>query len=154
MRTNASAPFLVAEDNPHDMFQFTRLLNSSGATNSVHIALTGAEAIELLERVTARNALVACPAAAFLDVDLRQGDGFDVLAWIRTYPALDAMPIIMLADTDNPAEVARSAQLGAQCHFLKYPSRAGFGQLMEELARFHSGHRFPIFDLPANLLRR
>jgi CheY-like chemotaxis protein len=153
MRSHASAPFLVALDDPDDMFQFTRLLKSTGAVNSLHHAQTAAEAIELLERVTGRGALVACPAAAFLDVKLKAGDGFEVLAWIRKRSAFDALPVIMLADADEPREVARSAKLGAQCHVIKYPAKAIFAEILDEVPRFQAGRVTRCFDLPNNLLR-
>ncbi|HUR59712.1 MAG TPA: response regulator [Opitutaceae bacterium] len=153
MQSHASAPFLIAEDNPDDMFQFTRLLKSTGATNSLHHALTSKEAIELLERVTGRGALVACPAAAFVDVRLNGGDGFDVLAWIRKHRAFDALPVIMLADTDDPREIARSTKLGAQCHLIKYPSKAIFARILGEVPRFQEGRIARCFDLPNNLIR-
>ena len=134
------------------MFQFTRLLKSTGATNSLHHALSAGDAIGLLERVTSRGSLVACPAAAFIDVRLDGDDGFEVLAWIRKRREFDALPIIMLADTDEPREVARSAKLGAQCHVIKYPSKAIFAQILDEVPRFQSGRVSRCFELPGNLL--
>jgi CheY-like chemotaxis protein len=153
MRSHASAPFLIAEDDPNDMFQFTRLLKSTGATNSLYHAQTATDAIELLERVTSRGALVACPAAAFLDVKLKGGDGFEVLGWIRKRTAFDALPVVMLADSDEPREIARSAKLGAQCHVIKYPSKSIFAQILDEVPRFQAGRITRCFDLPHNLMR-
>src|SRR5687768_10701267 len=48
MPTPAVPPLLVAEDDAHDMFLWTRLLTAAGATHPLHIARDGREAIRLL----------------------------------------------------------------------------------------------------------
>jgi CheY-like chemotaxis protein len=152
MRTIAAPPFLVAEDDPDDMFLFTRLLKSTGAVNPLHLALNGQEAIDLLTRVVNGSGLAECPAAAFLDCGMPRVDGFEVLAWIRKRSAFDRLPVIMFCQRDDAHDIARAARLGAQCYLAKFPSKTVFERTLDEAARFAAGRGNRVFEIPNNLL--
>lgn len=134
------------------MFLFTRLLQSAGAKNPLQIVLNGREAIARLARVMESNALPERPAAVFLDVRLPGLDGFEVLTWIREVRAFDRLPVILLCQTANPAEVARAKQLGAQCLLPKFPAQLVIAQALDEARAFGLGGWPRIFDIPHNLL--
>ena len=148
-----SAPLLIAEDDPNDMFLFTRLLKSAGVTNPIHVALNGAEAIELLGRVIGRGQMLQTPAAAFLDTRMPKCDGLEVLAWIRARPALDRLAVVMLSHSDDAPAVAAAEALGAQYYLRKYPSGATVARVIAEARRFNVGPEMRFLDMPNNLLR-
>jgi CheY-like chemotaxis protein len=154
MSTSALPPLLIAEDDANDMFLFTRLLTAVGAMNALHIALNGQDALRLLSPVVDKNRLVAKPALAFLDVKMPRLGGLDVLEWIRNQPALDSLPVVMMANTIEPAEVERAAELGAQCYVVKFPGKLTISRLIENAARFTGRHGTTVFDVPDNLLRK
>lgn len=103
--------------------------------------------------MSAPGALIAWPAASFVDVSLRNGDGFEVLAWIRQRRAFDSLPVIMFAATDDPRQTEESRRLGAQCHLVKYPSKSVFAEVLEAAGQFSAVRGASVFDLPGNLLR-
>jgi CheY-like chemotaxis protein len=147
-------PLLVAEDDANDMFLFTRLLNAAGAMNALHIALDGHEAIRLLTQVVEKHRLVPRPAIAFLDARMPRLDGLRVLEWIRRQPALDPLPVVIMANSADPQEIARAAELGAQCFLLKFPGKFTITRLLENARRFDGRDGAHLFDLPDNLLRK
>ena len=122
MRSRPLPSFFVAEDDPNDMFLFTRLLKGCGAENPLHLALHGQEAIELLARVGDGSGLADQPSIVFLDIRMPLRDGLDVLAWVRTRAAFASVPVVILSATDDPQEIARARELGAQCFLRKFPS--------------------------------
>jgi CheY-like chemotaxis protein len=153
MPASTLPPLLIAEDDANDMFLFTRLLAASGAMNALHIALNGQEALRLLSPVVEKNRLVARPALAFLDVKMPRLSGLEVLEWIRGQPALDALPVIMMSNTPDRAEIERAAELGAQAYLVKFPGKLTISRLVENAARFTGRDGAALFDFSDNLLR-
>ncbi len=151
MRSGTTFPLLVVEDDPQDMFLFTRLLKSAGTTHPLHIALNGEEAIELFTRVLRKGGLLDCPGAAFIDARMPKVDGLELLAWIRKRPALERMPVVMLSHSSDSREVLQAGRLGAQCYFTKYPSPTTIAKTLDEVRRFGGGAA--IFEVSNNLLR-
>ncbi len=153
MTRSLALPVLVAEGDANDMFLFTRLLKASGVVNPLHIALNGREAVELLTQVAERDSLVARPCIVFLDVQLPERDGFDVLTSIRSVSVLDNLPVVMLTHVVEPRDILRAQQLGAQCYLTKYPGRSTITRVLEDAYAFYSHAKPRIFTTPDNLLK-
>lgn len=154
MRSRQLPSFFVAEDDPNDMFLLTRLLKGCGAANPLHLALHGEEAIELLSRVIAGNGLADQPSIVFLDIRMPKRSGLEVLAWARQQPALASVPVVVLSAADEPEEVMRARELGAQCFLRKFPSARVIGEVLAAAARFNERPDDSWFELPANLMCR
>ncbi len=149
----ASSPILVVEDDANDMFLFTRLLKAAGATNALHIALDGNEAIRILTPITERNRLVAKPILAFVDVRMPHMSGLEVLAWIRRHSELDDLAVVLLSASPEREEIDQSALLGAQGFLTKFPRALAITRLLEHAARYNGRDGHTLFDLPDNLIR-
>ena len=61
----------------------------------------------------------ALPDAIFLDIELPDGNGFDVLATLRQHPKYTHLPIIMLTSKTDPEDVARGLSLGCDGYITK-----------------------------------
>jgi CheY-like chemotaxis protein len=59
------------------------------------------------------------PDLLLLDVELPDGDGFDVLARMRRHKVLSALPIIMLTVRSDPADIGKGLALGADGYVTK-----------------------------------
>lgn len=59
------------------------------------------------------------PHAIFLDVNLPDGDGFEVLQTLRRHPAYAFLPIVMLTAKTDPEDVLRGLMLGADAYVTK-----------------------------------
>jgi CheY-like chemotaxis protein len=53
------------------------------------------------------------PALILVDLNMPQIDGFELLALIRQHPEFAHVPIVVLTTTDNPKDVRRSMEMGA-----------------------------------------
>jgi len=107
--SNAKAHVLVAEDEPLT----ARFLVSSleaGGFEVTHTA-TGADA---LEAVGKRRF-----AAAVLDINMPEADGFDVLAHIRQDPLQRKMPVMMLSSRSQERDIVKAFDLGADDYVMK-----------------------------------
>jgi CheY-like chemotaxis protein len=154
MPTLAVPPLLVAEDDANDMFLFTRLLTAAGGLHALHIALDGREAIRLLTPVVEKNRLAPKPAIAFLDAKMPHLSGLEVLAWIRCQQPLDTLPVVIMANSADPTEISRAAELGAQCYLVKYPAKLTIARLLQNAPRYTGRDGAGLFDVPDNLLRK
>ena len=152
MSNPASSPLLVAEDDPNDMFQFTRLLNGAGASHALHLAQDLSEAIRLLRPTLEKSRTAPRPAAVFASLDMPRDAGWEFAAWIRAQRPLDALPVVLMARNPKRADLDRAAKVGAQCCFAKFPGKLAFARLLEEVARFNRNPSPTAFELPENLL--
>ena len=59
------------------------------------------------------------PDLLLLDVELPDGNGFDVLARMRRHKVLSALPIIMLTVRSDPADIGKGLALGADGYVTK-----------------------------------
>ena len=63
--------------------------------------------------------LKGLPDAIFLDIELPDGNGFDVLATLRLHPSYTHLPIIMVTAKAESENVARGLVLGADGYITK-----------------------------------
>lgn len=100
---------MVLEDDPDQLALAKLRLATAG------YRVVGAETVktfhEALQNIT--------PDAAFLDVNLPDGDGFEVLAGLRKDPAYAELPIIMVTVRSEPADIAKGLTLGADGYVTK-----------------------------------
>ena len=134
----APAPVLIVDDRWEDNFLLQRLLRVAKIGYPVHAASGGAEAIDLLQ-LAMSDSTRRLPFVVFLDVTMPQLSGFDVLQWMREQPALRDTAVVMLSASENPADVQKAYELGAQSYLTKYPSSKTLAEIVELAA------------LPANL---
>jgi DNA-binding response OmpR family regulator len=110
MSTGVEQPVvLVAEDDPDILALVVYQLERVGYT--VLQATDGEEALRL-----AREAL---PDIAVLDVMMPKLDGYDVTRALRSDPATEAMPVILLTARVQEADVAHGFDAGADDYISK-----------------------------------
>ena len=100
---------LVVEDDEDQRALAVRRLSDAG------YAVRTAASIQALYQCLQQSA----PDAIFLDVELPDGNGFDVLASLRRHPSCTLLPIILLTARGGPADVARGLALGADGYITK-----------------------------------
>jgi CheY-like chemotaxis protein len=85
-------------------------------------ALSAERAWEILER--------SAVSAVVTDLEMRDMDGFELIARIRSHPLHYAVPIMVITGSSDPDALRRAAGLGANAFFTK-PYSAG--RVREEL---------------------
>jgi two-component system response regulator len=157
--SSARAIILLAEDDEDDVLLMRLAFRKAGLTNPVHVVATGAEAIEyLMGAIEAKSSGSPTPLLISLDIDMPMVTGFDVLNWIRTQPALDEVPVVVLSQSDQGKDANRAIQLGARSYLVKPASFDGlvgmiriFRSLVEQVeSRPSSGRPGVSANLPLN----
>jgi len=106
---------LYVEDNPDDAILTALAFRKAGIKTSLELASDGEQAIAALQR----NHATAPPCCVLLDVKLPTMSGLEVLAWIRSQPALKRLPVVMLTSSILPGDINRAYDLGANSYLVK-----------------------------------
>jgi CheY-like chemotaxis protein len=64
------------------------------------------------------------PQIVLLDVDLPDGNGFDILAYVRSHPRLSLLPVIMVTARNKPEDIRNGLALGADGYIPKPYSKS------------------------------
>ena len=121
-KTETEPYLLLVEDSDDDAFFFERALQKSGNTCSLRHVTNGAEAIDLIQKVSISNT-EAFPSLIFLDLKMPVVNGFEFLGWLQTQPFSNRLSVIVLSGSEHLDDKARAAQLGATDYLVK-PVRA------------------------------
>jgi CheY-like chemotaxis protein len=122
---NARHSILVVEDNEDDIYFMRRALRAIAPQLPARFVTDGRAALQYLLGTgpyTNREEN-PFPSLVFLDLKIPFLHGLEVLAAIRSEPALKALPVFVLTSSSEEKDRSRSQQLGAQQYLVKPPSR-------------------------------
>lgn len=108
-KSPSSTEALVVEDDSDQLA--LAVLRLTMANYKVRTADSAAALYKMLEQ--------GLPDALFLDINLPDGDGFDLLSALRRHPKYAHLPIIMLTARTDPADVARGLAIGCDGYVTK-----------------------------------
>jgi CheY-like chemotaxis protein len=100
----------IVEDDPDQLALAD--LRVSMAGYQVRAARSGAEFVNVIRGY-------APPDIVLLDIMLPDGNGFDILARIRSHPKLALLPVVMLTAENAPDAIKRGLALGADAYVTK-----------------------------------
>ena len=130
-------PLIVAvDDEPDDLFFLRHIIGKTGVVHRFQPFANGEAAVVGLTTLIGQQDAFALPLVCFLDIKMAAMNGFDVLKWIRTQRALDAVPVLMFSSSDHPHDVDQARELGAQGYLKKYPSVDAMRTVLEEAKEF------------------
>jgi CheY-like chemotaxis protein len=112
MIANEINPIIMVDDNEGDLYIAERYYEKSKLSNPFMLMRDGPSLLDYLISVEAGREPM--PVLVLLDINMPGMDGFEVLSRVRSRRAFSDMPIIMmLTNSDNPRDVERSEELGA-----------------------------------------
>ena len=134
-----SRTVLVVEDSTLDASLILAALRTLSEPCPVALVPSGEAAVDYLHRrgVFAGRA-DEDPSVVLLDVVLPAMSGFDVLTEIRNDAQLAHMPVVMVATSDHPSDVARSYALHANAYVIKPRTFDAFVSLIGDVGHFWS----------------
>jgi CheY-like chemotaxis protein len=109
---------LLVEDDPGDVLITRELLAESARPNALHVVGDGHQAMSFLRR-TEGFADAPRPGLILLDLNLPRRNGLEVLAEVKTDPALLTIPVVMLTTSRAQADIHASYQLHANAYITK-----------------------------------
>jgi CheY-like chemotaxis protein len=129
---------LIAEDDPSDVFLLKRAFSLAQVPATLHFVRDGQEAIDYLEGEDAYNdrAIYPLPDLMLLDLKMPRLNGFDVLSWLRRQPGLKRLLVTVLTSSDQPDDINRAYDLGANSYLLKPHNSSHLSDLVAQVKRY------------------
>ncbi|HXS69191.1 MAG TPA: response regulator [Candidatus Polarisedimenticolia bacterium] len=124
---------LLAEDDRNDVFFVRRGIEQAGARVSLRVLPDGKDVIDYLAArgMFADRNQFPLPSLLLLDLKMPLAGGFDVLEWLRTQPALDYLPVIVLTSSPEERDRQKAAKLGATRYFVKPPTQEMVSEMIQ-----------------------
>jgi CheY-like chemotaxis protein len=131
-------PILLVEDSPEDFEATVRALRKAGLANPIFRCEDGDEALDFLYRRGRFAAPEAAPrpGIVLLDLNLPGTDGREVLAAVKSDPALRSIPVVVLTTSTDERDIDRCYQAGANSYISKPVDLDGFMQAVQSLKDF------------------
>ena len=126
---------LLVEDNPGDVYLLRLAFSQSGSPAILRVLGDGQEAIDYLKEV-ARGRGKREPRLVLLDLNLPRRHGREVLAVVKSDPALRAIPIVVITSSTAPEDVTQSYDLQANAVVSKPDDFSGVLELVGAIDRF------------------
>jgi len=106
---------LLVEDDPNDALITQQFLRKAGITHRVVHVIDGWEAMSYLagKAPYSDRSAFPLPVLILLDLKLPKYNGFDVLTWLLSKPALAKIPVFVLTGSIFPEDRERATDLGA-----------------------------------------
>ena len=114
-------PVLLVEDSEDDAILMRHAFENVRPPRRLQWVNNGNEAILYLcghRHYSDRNQY-PMPALMLLDLKLPMQNGFEVLRWLRSYPAFATLPVVVLSDCLDDRIVRRAYELGANSYLPK-----------------------------------
>jgi CheY-like chemotaxis protein len=116
-----SVTILVVDDDGGHSELIRRNLRRAAIRNPVTIVHGGQEALDFVHRRGAHaDRADGLRLLILLDINMPGPvNGIDVLRHLKSTPATQSIPVIMLTSTDDPREIARCYELGCNVYITK-----------------------------------
>ena len=129
-----AGPILLVEDNAQDEKLMLRALVRTNIANPIDVVRDGQQALDYLFRQKDYQHLAQTPlpVVILLDLNLPRINGLDVLAKIRSEPATQRIPVVVLTSSDDENDLIRTYDQGANS-FVQKP--LDFGEFASTVAQ-------------------
>ena len=108
---------LIVDDEPNDLAMMNRSITKQGKPQSVLAFNSGFELMNFFNTrkpLEEYNIKVIC-----LDLRMQKMNGFQVLEYLKTHDQLKKIPVMICTSSEDPLDVDRSYELGANAYFVK-----------------------------------
>jgi CheY-like chemotaxis protein len=122
---------LLIDDDAADVFLVRRAFTKLGLGSHLIVVNDGDEAIRYLngDDKYADREHFPIPVLILLDLKMPRKTGFEVLAWLRSRPALRRLPVVVLTSSNQLPDINRAYDVGANSYLVKTANP----QAMQEL---------------------
>ena len=126
---------LLVEDNPADVRLTQEACHEGKILNNLMVARDGVEAMDFLHR-RGKYAGAVRPDLILLDLNLPRKDGREVLAEIKSDPALMRIPVVVLTTSRAEMDIIKSYNLHANCYVVKPVDLDQFVNVVKSIDNF------------------
>jgi CheY-like chemotaxis protein len=126
---------LLVEDNPGDVDLVREALKESRIRIELHVACDGVQAMKFLRRQD-NYADAPWPDLVLLDLNLPKRHGQEVLQDIKSDPALQTIPVIVLTGSSEAKDISRAYEMHANCYITKPIHYEQFVNIVKSIENF------------------
>lgn len=118
---NVKQTILLVDDSENDLFLMRAAFKKAEFHSPLQAVRNGEEAIAYLkgEGIYSDRNQYTLPAVMLLDLNMPRKNGFEVLEWVRSQPALKRLSVIILTASLRNEDVERAFDLGANAFLVK-----------------------------------
>lgn len=128
---------LVVEDSDEDFETVQDAARRGGVTRQIVRAVSGDECLRLLRGAARRRD--ALPALVLMDLNTPGDDGREALRAIRSDPALETLPLVVLSASANPRDLQFCYHQGANAYHVKPVDHAVHLQVLQQIFAYWLG---------------
>lgn len=130
---------LLVEDDENDVILVTHTFKKAQINNPLQIVNDGAEAVEYLKgdgKYEDRERW-PLPELIVMDIKMPRLTGFEVLEWVKGNGGpLRRIPIVIVSGSDNPDDINRAYELGANAYMVKPMDSRGVEHLFQSITHY------------------
>jgi CheY-like chemotaxis protein len=130
---------LLVEDDLNDVFLVKRAFKMAQLPTPLKVVTDGEEAIDYLrgEGKYADRRLHPIPKLIVMDIKMPRKTGLEVLQWVKHHDGpLRRIPVVIVSFSENPADINRAYELGANAYMVKPVDFRAVGRLFESITRY------------------
>jgi CheY-like chemotaxis protein len=129
---------LIVEDEAADAYFLEKAFERILANCAVHRVCDGEEAKAYLQGAGkfADRREFPLPSVILLDLKMPRMNGFEFLGWLRNDPNLKIIPTVVYSSSENPADVRKAYEVGANSFLHKRLSMNAVQETMRSFARY------------------
>jgi CheY-like chemotaxis protein len=139
MHNDSLFTVLLVEDDLNDIFLVKRAFKMAHLRNPLQVVTDGQEAINYLKgesKYSDRQAF-PLPKLIVMDIKMPRRSGFDVLQWVKgNGGTLRRIPIVIVSSSDNPSDINRAYELGANAYMVKPVNFKAVEHLFESITQY------------------
>ena len=130
---------LLVEDDLNDIFLVKRAFKMAHLPDPLQVVTDGEEAINYLkgDGKYADRQGYPLPKLIVMDIKMPRRTGFEVLEWVKgDGRPLRRIPIVIVSSSDNPADINRAYELGANAYMVKPVNFKAVEHLFESITHY------------------
>jgi CheY-like chemotaxis protein len=142
MNTTKATIVLLVEDDPGDQKLVKNALadQDQDVTNEFHVANSGEEALEYLQRSKIGDEQSPWPNLILLDLNMPGMGGREFLKRMKADDDLCAIPVIVLTVSDSEVDIQECYRLNVAGYVQKLASPEEFQTVVKKLAKYWSAN--------------
>jgi CheY-like chemotaxis protein len=129
---------LLVEDDLNDIFLVKRAFKAASIQNPLQVVTDGLEAINYFrgEGKYADRKTYPLPKLVVMDIKMPRRTGFEVLEWLKHDHLLRRIPIVIVSSSDNPMDINRAYELGANAYMVKPVDYRAVEHLFQSITQY------------------
>lgn len=126
------ARILLVEDNPGDILLTRHALKQAKINNSLTIAMTGEQGLDMLQQKGQYNAM-ELPDIILLDLNLPGISGHEVLKTVKNDEKLQNIPVIILSSSTAESDINKSKKARVNGYLRKPLDVTSFSKILNDI---------------------